>query len=354
MARRGEDRPALDQIREDIAADALRPIYLVRGGDRQEALLGRRAYDRIYQAAVAGGPRGFNEQSFQGEKCRAEEVASACQHLPMMASRRLIVGRNVNRLKQEQQDVLAGYCQNPSPTTVLLLVEDPNTGQRRGQPSPLDGRRKLVKAVKKKGLDCSFKKLYGRALEQWVAQEAEALGKRVEGRFADYLEGVLGNDLGQIHNALSVAALFVGEEPVIRTEDLEQVVSGRRQEALWDLLDAVGGRKLEVALKNLQVLYAQGERPEPLLNLLKKRLRQLLLAEKARAAGMAQRPALIAAGVTPNMVWKYESQMGRYRVMELRRGLSRLLRAESDVKGGSRVDNRWSLERAIQAIVVGA
>ena len=351
MAARAPAQNPIDLIRQDIASEALRPVYLLRGGSRQEPLLARRAYDMLCAAAVAGGPRGFNEQVFQGEKSRAEAIASACNHLPMMAPRRLIVVRNVNRLKQDQQDVLAAYCQAPSETTVLLLAEDPATGPGKGQPRPIDGRRKLAKAVKKNGLDCAFKKLYGRALEQWVVAEAKTFGKRVEGRFATYLEAVLGNDLSQIYNALSLASLFVGDAEVIRTEDLEQVVSGRRQEALWDLLDAVGERSITGAMHNLQVLYGQGEEAFSLLNLLKKRVRELLKAEKALASGMGQRDALKAAGIAPNMTWKYERQLGRYRAIELRRGLSRLLRAESDLKGGSRIDPRWSVERAIRDIV---
>ena len=357
MARRGPEQNPLDLIREDIAADALRPVYLLRNGQRQEPLLSRRAYDMLCAAAVAGGPRGFNEQVFEGAKSRGADIASAANHLPMMAPRRLIVVRNVNRLKQGDQDELGAYCQQPSETTVLVLAEDPATGSGKGQIRGLDGRRKLVKAIKKSGRDCSFKRLYGRALEAWVVAEAASLGKEVQGRFAEYLEGVVGNDLGQIHNALSLASLFVGESPVIRTEDLEQVVAGRRQEALWDLLDAVGERSLNGALRNLQMLNNQGEESMPLLSLLKKRVRELLKAEQAVARGLAPRDALSEAGIAPNMSWKYERQLGSYRPAELRRGLSRLVRAESDLKGGVRVDKKmeiYLLERAIVDIVARA
>ncbi len=352
MARRPEAENPLQLIRADIADESLKPVYLLRNGQRQEPLLSRRAYDLLCAAAVAGGPRGFNEQVFQGEKSKADAIASAAQHLPMMGPRRLIIVRNVNRLKQADQDILAAYCSDPSPTTVLVLAEDPDTGPGKGKANALDGRRKLVKAVKKNGRDCSFRRLYGRALEAWVVSEATSMGKRLEGRFAEYLEGVLGNDLGQICNALSLASLFVGEAEVIRTEDLEQVVSGRRQEALWDLLDAVGERSLRGALYNLQTLYSQGEDPFSLLGLLKKRVRELLRAEQALATGMARREALSAAGIAPNMTWKYERQLGCYRPIELRRGLSRLLVAESDLKGGSAVDSRWSVESAIREIII--
>jgi len=354
MARGAPAQDPLELIRKDIAGDTLKPVYLLRNGQKQEPLLARRAYDMLCAAAVEGGPRGFNEQVFQGEKSKGDAIASASNHLPMMAPRRLVVVRNVNRLKQADQDLLAAYCQLPSATTVLVLAEDPATGPGKGQPNAIDGRRKLAKAVKKNGRDCSFKRLYGRALEQWVIAEAASLGKSVQGRFAEYLEGVVGNDLGQIYNALSLASLFVGDSEVIRTEDLEQVVSGRRQEALWDLLDAVGERSLRGALRNLQMLNTQGEEPLALLNLLKKRVRELLKAEQGLADGQGQQEALVAAGVRPNMTWKYDRQLGRYGVPDLRRGLSRLLHLESDLKGGCSVDKGmgiYLLERAILDIV---
>ncbi len=347
MARRQKTNP-LDGIREDLRAEDLKPVYLLGGA---EQYLVRTVYSSLFKKALGGGPRGFNDQVFLGEKNDAEAIVSGANHLPMMAKRRVLVVRNINRMKAEAQDVLAAYCKSPSPTTVLLLLEDPDTGRGRGKVAALDGRKKLAKAIKSSGRFCQFKKLYGRELRAWIDREARRLGKEMGAGGSELLEAVLGNDLGALHNALHNASLFVGESPRLEREALEEVVSGSRQEALWDFLDSVGERRLGAALHHLQVVFRQGGDPTgtamAVLGLLKSRIRQLKAAEEARSSGMRPRDALQAAGVQPNLSWKFEPQLGSYGTDELRQASHRLVVAESDIKGGRRMDPRWSLERAV-------
>jgi DNA polymerase III subunit delta len=334
----------MSDVRADVASGDLKPIYLLFG---QESWLVREAYDQLFAKSVSSGPRGFNEQVFEGDKAGADAIAGAARHLPMMGKYRTIVVRNVGKLNAEDQERLGAYCTSPSETTVLLLL-----GADRDR-KVLDGRKKLAKAIKKNGRWCEFKKLYGRNLHHWIEGEARRLGKKLDPEGAGFLEAVMGNDLAQVANGLVHASLFVGEADRITLEDLEEVVSGSKQEALWDLLDCIGQRRLEPALRNLQLLFRQGEREMGILALTKKRVRLLLDSERAIARGVPPRDALSEAGVIPSLAWKFDRQLGRYEPRELQRGISRLLRAESDLKGGARIDSRWSLERAIVDLIRG-
>jgi DNA polymerase-3 subunit delta len=342
MAGRRSPADPFASIRSDIESDDLKPIYLLFG---QEAHLARQAYDLLFAAAVAGGPRGFNDQVFEGRSASGDAIAGAAQHMPMMAKRRVIVVRNAGDLKKDDQDRLAVYCARPSPTTVVILLGSDASKK------VFDGRGKLAKALKKVGRWCDFKKLYGRTLKTWIDNEARALGKRLDADGADVFEALMGNDLAQIANGLRHAALFVGEEERITREDLGEVLVGRRAEALWDLLDAVGRRDLQPALANLQQLWRQGEGAYGVMSLVSRRVRQLLLVERGIAHGLPQKDALLAAGVAPNMAWKWRDQLGRYRPAELQRASSRMLKAESDLKGGFRIDPRWAIEAAVQDVI---
>ncbi len=244
-------------------------------------------------------------------------------------------------MKKEHQDELAGYCANPSPTTVLLLLmsDDPT--------KKIDGRTKFPKAVKKNGRYCEFKRLYGRDLQAWIGTEVQRLGKQLEPMCAGYLEGVMGNDLAQIANALAIASLYVGEEDRILLGDLEEVVAGRKQDALWDMLDAIGERRFPRALRAMQQLNRQGEDPHGMLRLVTKRLRELQRARIGLDEGMSPRDAAIAAGIPGAIAWKFDGQIRAWRPPQLRRAVSRMLQAESDMKGGLRVDPRMALEAAV-------
>jgi DNA polymerase-3 subunit delta len=343
MARRGKPDP-FSELQADVRSGELKPVYVLFG---QEPFLLRQAYDALFAASVQGGPRGFNEQVFQADKISGDEVASACKTLPMMGPRRTIVVRSINKLKKDAATALGEYCSSPSPTSCLILLADDDARKA------IDGRSKLAKQIKKHGRWCEFKRLYGRNLHGWIEREAGRHGKKLDRAGAGYLEALTGGSLSQIANNLTLASLFVGEKPRIDLSDLEEVCAGSKQDALWSLLDALGERRLEPAIRNAQLLWKQGEQPFGVLSLAKRRVDQLHAIERARDRGASPRDAMLAAGVAPNMAWKWEKQLGRYRLPELRRAGARMLRAESELKGGLRVDARWIVEGAIRDVIRG-
>lgn len=323
----------------DVDRGELKPVYFLGG---QEAFLARRAYDMLYAAGIGGGPRGFNEQTFIADKAKAAAIAGACNTLPMMGPRRVVVVRQIERLAKDEQEELGVYCANPSPTTVLLLVQSDDPGKVK-----IDGRKRFPKAIKKNGRYCEFKRLYGRNLADWIGHEARRLDKQLEPACASYLEGLMGNDLAQIANALAIASLYVGQERRIVLDDLAQVVAGRKHDALWDMLDSLGERKLRPTVKALQQLASQGEDAHSMLRLVVKRLRELRRARSAIDRGMSARDAAVEAGINPAIAWKFDGQIRAWKVPQLNRAISRLVQAESDMKGGLRIDPRLALESAI-------
>ena len=332
------------ELRADIASGELKPIYVLDG---QEPYLLRTAWELLYEAAIGTGPRGFNEQVFQGETASGSAIAAACNTVPMMASRRVVGVRGVNRLKADEQARLGDYCKQPSPTTVLILQADLSSR------SKLDGRKKLLKNARKNGRQLTFKKLYRRNLYDWIEAEVEAQGKTLDRRAGALIEATVGNDLSQIANALNNASLYVGEARHIALGDIEEVLSGRKQDALWEFLDHFSERDLARTLLDLQRLYRQGENPMGILALLNRRVAQLATAESALARGASAKDALREAGVYDNMLWKWEKLLGRFPLRDLRRAAALLIDAASDIKGGARIDPRWSLEQGVIASLGG-
>lgn len=325
-------------VRADVQSGELLPVYLLGG---QESFLARRAYDLLYPAAVGAGPRGFNEQTFIADKTSGAAIAGACNTLPMMGKRRVVVVRQIERMKKEHQDDLGEYCANPSPTTVLILLMSDDPSKK------IDGRTKFPKAVKKNGRYCEFKRMYGRDLAGWINDEGRRLEKQLEPMCAGYLEGLVGNDLAQIANALAIAALYVGDADRIGLSDLEEVVAGRKQDALWDMLDAIGERRFPGAVRAMQQLARQGEEPHGMLRLVSKRLKELQRARIGLDEGMSPRDAAIAAGIPGSIAWKFDGQIRAWRPPQLRRAVTRMLQAESDMKGGLRIDPRMAFESAV-------
>src|SRR5947207_5120513 len=72
----------------------LRPLYLLSG---EERFLSSLVFTELRRAVLGGVDLGLNEDQFDAGEVDAEAVIAAARTLPMMASRRLVVVRNVER-----------------------------------------------------------------------------------------------------------------------------------------------------------------------------------------------------------------------------------------------------------------
>ena len=84
-----------------------------------------------------------------------------------------------------------------------------------------------------------------------------------------------------------------------------------------------------------------------MLRLVVKRLRELSRARAASDRGLSARDAAVEAGINPAIAWKFEGQIRAWQLPQLQRAISHRVQAESDMKGGLRIDPRLALESAI-------
>jgi len=88
----------------DLSLSPPAPVYLVHG---EEAMLRAEAVAAIRQAVLDEGMADFNLERFDGGQCGGADVVAAAQMLPVMAERRLVVVRFVERMKAEDLAPLA-------------------------------------------------------------------------------------------------------------------------------------------------------------------------------------------------------------------------------------------------------
>jgi DNA polymerase-3 subunit delta len=133
----------------------LGPVYLLTG---DEPYLVEKVLATLREAALAGGIPHLNEEKLVAGEIDVDRVVAAARMLPMMAKRRLIVVRSLERWDGRGQDEsttssedpdpgrmsaldrLAEYAQNPAPSTCLVLIA-----------TKVDGRRKIMSAARKAG-----------------------------------------------------------------------------------------------------------------------------------------------------------------------------------------------------------
>lgn len=98
----------------------LKAVYRLYGDD---ILMIEKAFKIIEQRCNLQMPE-LDKAVFTDENFDVEKVLLSCQQLPFMSVKRLIVLKNIEKLKADDQKKLEEYCKNPAESSVLVLQEN--------------------------------------------------------------------------------------------------------------------------------------------------------------------------------------------------------------------------------------
>jgi DNA polymerase-3 subunit delta len=323
----------------------LRPVYLLAGEERYLSSL---VLGELRRAALGGLDLGLNDDQFDAGDVDADAVLSAARTLPMMAKRRLVVVRSLERwepkgdVKPETKgrgaslDRIAEYAAAPSPTTTLILVA-----------GKLDARRRLVVAAKKDGFLVDCEAPSRNLLPSWIVRRAKERGKTLSPGVAELLADIAGPELSRLDDAVERLSLYVGAEAEIGEDAVADAIVGVKPSSVWELVGAVGRKDLGAALAALARIYDPKDRGLPLLGTLAWSARQLIKFQGATARGLSPPDAARHAGAPPFKAAELAAQVRQLGARDLERFLLVLAEMDLALKGGSKRPPRAILEASL-------
>jgi DNA polymerase-3 subunit delta len=335
--------PASDD-REDIAAAVARgqiaPVYCLSG----ERYLVDAAYAAIRGAVLtqAGAAAGFNHDAFDLKESGMGACLSTARTLPMMAKRRLVVGKGIDQVKAEQLDSLVEYVGDPNPSTCLVLLAE-----------KVDVRFKAFIALRKAGFLHVFAPLKDQALGAWLRAEARARKIDVQPDAATALADLAGPELGRLSQALDQLALYTGGGRAITLDDVEALVAETRQRNVFELTKAIGAGDVRRALYLLGNMLRNREPALRIQFMLARQMRQIWRAKDLAGAGAARGDIAAAVGISPYFLDDVLGPARRMSRAALARAFERLYRSDQALKS-SRVDGELIVSRLVQALAEDA
>lgn len=231
----------------------------------------------------------------------AEWIGAACM-VPFLADRRAVIVRNVLRIDfrkthpevklDKNHPLVRNFAELPdSALLVLVADEEIKEEDNRGKPTPQETA--WVKLMGLVGGTVHRFDVPKDNLEKHVRERATALGKKLSPRAAKLLLEMTANKLGAAHAELEKLALYVGDHPEIREEDLKAVVTPDHEYNVFRLVEAVTAGQVVPALTLLRTLFGKIDKisDEAFGRLFPPLHRQFRLLWQARAC--------IEAGCTP-------------------------------------------------------
>ncbi len=337
-----------DSLRTALSHKRLDPVYFLFG---EEDLLIEEATSDILALAVDASTREFNFELLYGGETTFPDVVERASAYPLMAERRVVVVRELDRLislrgKPDASSAFGRYLAAPAETTVLLLtaVRGDIMGRSKAK-APYD-------MIIKHATSINFRRVYDREVPSWTAGRIRAKGKQIRPEALELFVGYAGSSLRVIDGEIEKLITFVEDRRTINTEDVRSVVGTSKNFNVFELQKAVGERNLELSIEIAERMLRAGEPVVLVLTMLTRYFLILWRLVELRSTTRDQNEMARGVGISKFFLNEYLAALGRYPIESLRNAFEALLAADVAVKS-SNIAAETVLQLMLTSIIRG-
>ncbi|MBR5012717.1 MAG: DNA polymerase III subunit delta [Clostridia bacterium] len=233
----------------------LLPVYRLTGND----ILGLdKALKFIEDKAQIEMPE-LNKAVFNDENFDAEKIILSCQQMPLMSEKRLVVVKNVAKIKDSDLKKLEEYCKSPAHETILVFQE-------------IVGQNVFAKLSAEK-VTCN--KLAETELTKIIESKFKENGKTILPNASVLLIDFCGSDQMRITNELT-KLLYAGKDEITET-DIKKMVKKSVEYSVFEITSALSSGNGDKAITLMKKMLETMEFPV-ILGLISSHYRRVLYA----------------------------------------------------------------------------
>ena len=251
---------------------------------------------------------------------------------PLWGPGQLLVLRRVDQYPPAALKAITPFLDHPPPRALVVLLAEDLKARDLGK-NPVWARLQKAEAA------LGFYRLKEGELCQWLAQEAEALGKTLTLAAAQRLVEIVGGNLAELSQELEKLALFAGEEKTLTPGLVVQLASHSRTYSIFALVDALGEPGAPKRLAALDHLLDLGEPPAKILGMLARQLR--LLIRLKESPGGATPELARSLNLPQGVLKKLAQQANRFSAAALRGHLFLLHQSDLQLKTSTANPRLW-------------
>lgn len=325
---------------KSIERGLISPVYLLYG---EESYLIENLIKGFKGLLVNQDTGDFNLDIIDGKTVGLNELVNLANTLPFMADKRLVIVHQADFFKAKKkggddedntgEKALLTYLENPPDTTCLIMSLSEG----------VDKRKKIFKLVDKNGqvVDCS--PLKGQALEEWISGRVKHHGVKIEKTALGKLIASVGSNLNLLDNEIAKMSNYVVSTRTITLEIVDLMVSRTVENSIFDLVDAIGEKRIERALPIIKELLFQGEPAIRILFMITRQIRLIIQGKVLLEQGYAEKQIAGNLQVHPYVIQKCCKQGKNFTIEELEKALIHLLDVDYSLKTG-RLEQNYALE----------
>lgn len=251
MAKKTDEFPLL---KAQIEAGEYAPVYVLHG---DESFFIDQLTDLLLARVLTDDEKDFDLTQFYGGTgdFTAGDVVAACRRFPMVASRQLVLLRELQAMDKRtfRLDDLALYLKQPSPSTVLVITHKTDALKAA----------ELFKLVKKAGgVVYQSDKVPDYKLSSVLPDFLKGLGFTAEPKAIDMLQNFIGADFSRLTHELDKLRITMQGRSKITTQDVADHIGVSREFNVYELVDALA-RHDALRVETIRRYFARNPKAGP-------------------------------------------------------------------------------------------
>ena len=216
------------------------PVYLFYG---KENYLKEDILKKLRNRLIDPAYRELNYKVFYGEKLSINEVINDLETLPLMSEHKLVVIKEAEKIKKNDEKRLENYfnrlsLKNNFSTLIIIYKESsPN--------------KELITAIKRVGIASNFNITDKAKLVLWINSKFRQSNKKITPEALFYLQSIVGSDLGRLFNEIEKIDIYTKGQKIIEKEDVMISIGGSESVNIFKVLDSIGDKDIKNAIEGL-------------------------------------------------------------------------------------------------------
>ncbi|AHM56743.1 DNA-directed DNA polymerase III delta subunit [Peptoclostridium acidaminophilum DSM 3953] len=324
----------LKDMNRQIEENRIKPAYLLYG---REVYIIEEIIHKLKSTLIKDFAE-FNMAILDGSETSLSKIKEACETLPFMDQRRLVLVKETELLKgkrkifsEEQEAELIEYLASIPQTTVLVFSVH----------GDIDGRRKLAKAFTKLGTSLDCDKLRGNELISWAKAQFESRNMIISIsdivyflKLSDYESKNSQKTLQDIENEMMKICSYISPGNEVTKASIEKLAAVSLENDIFKLIDCIGKKQAAEAIKIFDEMTVQGTSAMMVLSMIARQLRLMLQTRELKEAGYSPKQIAQKLEIHPFVAGKALSEGTAFSGNQVSRAIDECAQTDLNIKSG--------------------
>ncbi|WP_315671478.1 DNA polymerase III subunit delta [Clostridium sp. 19966] len=331
----------IDALMQDINKKQLKNCYVFCGADEK---LIKDAIEEIISSVIDSSFRDLNLVKFDGSKVSYDDIINACETLPFMSEKKVVVIYRSSFLKDGEDrenkkkfDLISKYLDNlPSQCILLMYYVFEDDREKPGS---------NIRKLEKKCQVIKADKLKGERLYKKVNSLFEEKGKNLDRALLKYFCDNIENNMDMILHEVDKLVDYTLEREITK-KDITDLMPNVSDDDIFDLVDFLSQKRPEKALNILNELIFKGENVISIMYMIVRQFKLLYSIKIGVEAGKDSTFLARQLKLHPYVCEKLVGQSRKFSVNQIKACMKLCLSTEKALKS-SGLDKKIQMEMLI-------